>query len=567
MNIGSIYMQKGNFTNALKYYEDAYNLNKNLNDEIGISNCLNNMGILYEKQGDYFQAIRCYKESLIIQEELGNKATIAHIHQNIGISYRTQENYNKSLFHLKLALDEFENLKDKKNISRALSNIGVVHKKQGRLDSAMYNYKESLQISESINDVAHKSNNIGNIAFLELDRGNYNQALKNFKKGMSLKKEIKDNHGICSFHLGIAKVLYVQKKYGLALNHISKADSLLSIVNAKSLRKIKYELLSKIYYDTNEYKKAHENQVKYKALSDSLFNKESIQKITGLEYEYAYHARLDSAKHIELELTNEVAQADVYYEQSQRKMLYGIISFLMLVILLVTVISILRVRNLKSKSEHILVEQKLLRSQMTPHFIFNSISVLQGIVSNKEYDKSEVYMSKFSKLLRNVLENSKDKAVKLTDELQVIENYLAIQNLGVENLYDFKITIDENVNIDAVLVPPMIIQPFIENAIEHGFKNKGKDRKIEIKLKFEGDDLICAIEDNGVGINFYATNQSPDRKSMSTAITAKRLKMLAKQYKLNTDVKIEDRSVFNEEGTLVTLLLPYTYSIDKLIKN
>ena len=194
---------------------------------------------------------------------------------------------------------------------------------------------------------------------------------------------------------------------------------------------------------------------------------------------------------------------------------------------------------------------------MTPHFIFNSISVLQGIVSNKEYDKSEVYMSKFSKLLRRVLENSKDRTVKLTDELQVIENYLAIQNLGVDNLYDYKITVDENVNIEDVLVPPMIIQPFIENAIEHGFKNKGKDRKIELKLKFEGDDLVCSIEDNGVGINFYASNQSPERQSMSTAITAKRLKMLAKEFKVNTDVKIEDRSVFNEVGTLVTLMLPY----------
>ena len=603
--IGSVYTNIGDYQMAIENYEQALLINKKNDNKKEISAGLNNIAKVYALQGDFANALVYFNQALKIAEEIDDKNDKNHIVAscaNIASIYKIQGNYplaleyynramtvNESsrnsnpnytasclsnmagiylglddnaeaLVYFKKALKLFRSQKSKSGEITSLVGIGNAYRQLDKLDLSRKYYLEALDISRSINDKDKIINCLINLGEENLQSGKYNQGLNSFNKALELSIEIDSKRGCCQSYLGISNYYLKKNKYDNAILNAIESNKIAKEINFKLELKESYKVLSDAYYKTKNYKKAYENQIIFKTLSDSIFNKENIQKITALEYEYAYQARLDSAKHTELELTNEVAQADIYYEKSQRQILYGVIGFLALIILLVTVISILRIRNVKSKSEQVLVEQKLLRSQMTPHFIFNSISVLQGIVSNKEYEKSEVYMSKFSKLLRRVLENSKDRTVKLTDELQVIENYLSIQNLGVENLYNYKISVDDNVNIEDVLVPPMIIQPFVENAIEHGFKNKGNDRKIEIKLKFEGEDLICAIEDNGVGINFYASNQSTDRQSMSTAITAKRLKMLAKEYKVNTDVKIEDRSVFNEVGTLVTLMLPYKMS-------
>ena len=561
-SIGTAYANTGEFDSTLKYFKASLEITKSLSDQNRVAKGLSNIGSVYNQQGNFPLAVEYYTKALLIFDSLdnGDKGVKANTLNNLGNLYIDQGKLKKALNCFNQSIEMHEKEGNKYGLASSYMNVGTLYMFEDSLDLAKQYFDKALEMSKDASIKDNMALCYGNIGHLEYYRGNYKNSIDYFNKGLSINFEIGNWNGKCLTYIGLTRAYIKTKNYKKALENILKGQAIANQYDMTGRQKTVHEFLSKIYYATKEYEKAYENQVKYKELSDSLFNRENIQKITALEYEYEYHARLDSARRIELELTNEVAQGDIYYEQSQRQILYGIIGFLALVILLVTVISILRLRNVKSQSEQIIVEQKLLRSQMTPHFIFNSISVLQGIVSNKEYDKSEVYMSKFSKLLRRVLENSKDKAVKLSDELQVIENYLAIQNLGVENLYDYKITVDENVNIEAVLLPPMIIQPFIENAIEHGFKNKEKDRKIEIKLKFEGDDLICVIEDNGVGINFNALNQSSDRKSMSTAITAKRLKMLAKEYKVNTDVKIEDRSVFNEVGTLVTLMLPYKMS-------
>ena len=157
--------------------------------------------------------------------------------------------------------------------------------------------------------------------------------------------------------------------------------------------------MSEIYENTSQYKKAFESHQQFKILNDSLLNKENIQRITQLEYEYKYEKELDKAEEREIKLTNTVKDTSENLIKSQRNLLLGIVAFLVISFLLGTVIFFLKLRNEKEKTQNIVIEQKLLRSQMTPHFIFNSLSVLQGMILNKEEKKSVSYLSKFSKLL------------------------------------------------------------------------------------------------------------------------------------------------------------------------
>ncbi len=203
---------------------------------------------------------------------------------------------------------------------------------------------------------------------------------------------------------------------------------------------------------------------------------------------------------------------------------------------------------------------------MTPHFIFNSLSVLQGMILNKEEKTAISYLSKFSKLLRIILENSREKTVLLSQELIAIENYLALHNIEENEAYKYTLVVDDTIDILSFNIPPMLIQPFIENAIEHAFGTRKDNRKIDIHLKFANSNLICTILDNGIGIDALVKKKNSQKKSLATTITSERLKILSKDFKMEGSMKIEDRINFNEQGTIVTLIIPYKTELGALNK-
>ena len=288
----------------------------------------------------------------------------------------------------------------------------------------------------------------------------------------------------------------------------------------------------------------------------NLLNEENIKKIAAVEYEYKYKKELDNAAERETKLTETVETTSKDLEKSQRNLLLGIITFLAVAIVLGSIIFYLKLRNSKAKTQNIITEQKLLRTQMTPHFIFNSLSVLQGMILNKEESKSVSYLSKFSKLLRITLENSRDKTVLLSKELEAVDNYLSLQNIENEAI-DFKLNVDNSIDINTIKVPPMLIQPFVENAIEHAFKNQKENNLIEIKVNLVDSKLTCVILDNGMGIDSSERNSNQNKKSLATKITSERLQYLSKDFKMDGSITIEDRSKFNEKGTQVTIEIPF----------
>ena len=294
----------------------------------------------------------------------------------------------------------------------------------------------------------------------------------------------------------------------------------------------------------------------FKKISDSILNEENIKKIAGIEYEYKYKKELDNAALRETKLTKTVETTSLDLEKSRRNLLLGIITFLVVAMVLGSVIFYLKLRNSKAKTQNIITEQKLLRTQMTPHFIFNSLSVLQGMILNKEENKSVSYLSKFSKLLRITLENSRDKTVLLSHELEAVENYLSLQNIENEKI-TFQLHIDKAIETNIIKVPPMLIQPFVENAIEHAFKNQKDNCVIEIKLTLVDSKLICVILDNGMGIDSSERNSNQNKKSLATKITKERLDYLSKDFKMDASIAIEDRTKYNEQGTQVTIQMPY----------
>ena len=216
-----------------------------------------------------------------------------------------------------------------------------------------------------------------------------------------------------------------------------------------------------------------------------------------------------------------------------------------------------KISNIRANNQNIVTEQKLLRSQMTPHFIFNSLSVLQGMILNKEEKNSISYLSEFSKLLRTILENSRHKLVPLSKELQTVDSYIKLQNLTLEHPYNYNLELDPSIDIASLNVPPMLIQPFIENIIEHAFTDLSQTKEINLSLQVKQNQLECLISDNGIGINTETKKNNKNKDSLATAITTDRLKMLSKDFKSKGSIKVENRLQYGEKGTLVTLSIPF----------
>jgi sensor histidine kinase YesM len=199
------------------------------------------------------------------------------------------------------------------------------------------------------------------------------------------------------------------------------------------------------------------------------------------------------------------------------------------------------------------LEQKALMLQMNPHFIFNSINTIQSLYKN-EQEKGDEYLVQFSTLLRQILEFSKRKIISLREEISFLENYLEINKLRFENEYEYKINIDKTLNIDEIGIAPLIIQPYIENALIHGFQPSIIKGLLIINFKHEKDFIICEIIDNGVGRKRSAEiNKSRLHQSMGMAITKKRLDLYNDSKKkpiIILDLEDENK---NSLGTKVML--------------
>ncbi len=562
INLGATYEDLGEFDEAISYLKKALLIAKKNRDEQLIAYSLNNIGTVYVAQGNYPLALEHFKESLYIDEKLGDSLGIAYHLSNIGQIYRTQKSYDKAMAYFKKSLEIHKRTNKKQGISQVLSDIGTIHKENGNYKSALDYYTDALRISRQIGAK-------NGVPYILINTGEVNLALKNdnlakqfYTEAKKISLETENKKTLCEAYIGLAKVYENQKEYSIALKNVLKANEISKEFGFLKNQMESAKILSSIYNETGNYKKALESHQQYKILNDSLFNKENVEKIAQLEYEYKYKQALDSASIRELKLTKTVMSTSQDLAKTKQSYLWAVIGILVISILLGSMFFYQKFHSIKAKNKNIITEQKLLRSQMTPHFIFNSLSVLQGMILNKEERKSVTYLSKFSKLLRIVLENSRDKIVPLIQELDAIDNYMILQNLDADPPYDYSLVVDENIDINQFLIPPMLIQPFIENAIEHAFTADQEYREIEIHLTFEHRKLSCIITDNGIGIDTTSNKPNTKKKSLATTITKERLEILGKDFKVPSGITIENRKKGNEQGTKVILIVPY-----KIIEN
>jgi LytS/YehU family sensor histidine kinase len=212
-----------------------------------------------------------------------------------------------------------------------------------------------------------------------------------------------------------------------------------------------------------------------------------------------------------------------------------------------------------NKSE---LELKALRAQINPHFIFNCLNSIHHYMHRSDVPKAGEYLVKFSQLIRHVLETSSYRMIPLADDLQALRLYMQLEQLRMDHSFDFEITTAIDIDTEAVQVPPLLIQPFVENSIWHGLNNRGKGGKINIEIMRGDNMLTCTIEDNGRDGGLkesYDLTNVVKKTSMGMALINERLEVVNQLYNVKAGYVLTDllNAQKEKDGKRITLLLPY----------
>jgi ligand-binding sensor domain-containing protein len=207
------------------------------------------------------------------------------------------------------------------------------------------------------------------------------------------------------------------------------------------------------------------------------------------------------------------------------------------------------------------LQQATSRLQMNPHFIFNSLNSIQGYIANNNTTEAKWYLSKFAKLIRLILDNAKEEFIPLRDEIFILENYLVLEKMRMNDKFIYDMICEKNIDPESIEIPPMIVQPFVENAILHGLKHKEGKGRLDVRFSLNGNLLCCEITDDGIGRQAAAEMKNisaAEHKSSAIVITEERLKRLGKETKKPGSIMITD--LLDDEGkgcgTKVTINIP-----------
>ncbi len=315
-----------------------------------------------------------------------------------------------------------------------------------------------------------------------------------------------------------------------------------------------YDSLFRLFSRKNQIEMANKYLIFCSNAKDTLRKLERNRE--SIEIQTRYETERKDSEILALSRQNQLNELRL---SQTRWFLSGLIGLVVIVILFALVL--IRQNKLRNSQQTLLFQQRLLRTQMNPHFIFNSLSSIQHLVVNEDPEKASIYLAKFSTLVRSVLYSSNKDSITIDDELKTIESYLALQKIRYSNKFEYNIDIDPQIDTESLTIPPMLAQPFIENAIEHGIKHKKGKGNIIIRFALHNGSIHLEVEDDGVGrtkAQELEKDLNKDHQSMATKITRERIKVINKKLKNKIEFEIVDLKSEKSEnfGTLVKIVIP-----------
>lgn len=569
LNLGVSQIISGNYPKAIDYLSQAKLIFENeltigtkeeLKVKKGLARAYGSMGIVFSEQSNYAKALQYHLKAVAIYEEMKDEEKTARVYNNIGIVYRSQKEDFKALDYFSRAQKLQKRIGDG-TVGITTTNIGNLHLQQKNYEKANQYYLEAKQLFEKYPNDRGQGELFNNIGLYFKETNNQPKAFESWELALQSFAKIDDRFGTSDTYLLMGECYYDQKRFTEALEYAQKAAKLSKDLNVLEGTALAEKLLSSIYEKLNNSTAAFTHFKLYKIAQDSLINHENIRKSVQTEMNYEFE------KKEVLQKKEQEKKEVLLAEKSKRQTLQTI--FIALFVLLLMGIAFLIYNRMQLKKTLTLqkelaeYEQKALHLQMNPHFVFNCLGSISSFIVQNGTDSAIKYLSKFSKLMRLTLEYSKESLIPIDKEIESLQNYLELEQLRFNNMFDFKITKSKEIEDDMAL-PPLLLQPFVENAIIHGLIPKKENGIISVDFSIEKESLICTIVDNGIGFEKskeIKENLVAIHKSMALDITKKRLEMM--EASTAQKAKVEIKEIKNDsgeiQGTKVVLNLPIQY--------
>ncbi len=582
-SIADCYHTLGENKTAILFYDSAQNLSMKLGDTSAAAWNMSWIGHLNFDLGNYVEAFKTGQAAWELAKEtdtLLQTLTLAHLANlflGAGLPEMTIQYLHKILLYYPGLMMQ-KQAEVNWPLTWALERGGQAFLQLNQVDSAQ-------KIAQVLNIPFEQQDNTNHLfnGLLYAALHQYERALPHFKQGYLAAKKQAYPISLTSHAGELGRTYLAMKDFTKAIYYTEEALRAAQKIHALLEMKNAAGTLVEIYDQANMYSKAYHYSKLYKSLNDSLAPEEYRRKLSLMQIQNELEIQKQQAQLLSKD--NLIKNQQIKSESFLRKILIGgILSFLLLGFIIFRNIILKRKNesNLREIAENELqlqkseseitkaelekhateLEMQALRAQMNPHFIFNCLSSINRFILKNESQPASDYLTKFSRLIRMVLTNSKKSFIALEDELEMLRLYLEMERLRFQYSFEYKISFKNEIDPENIFIPPLLLQPFAENAIWHGLMHKQGQGHLEIALSLEKKILTCMITDNGIGRNNAARIKSKSaekQKSMGLQITTERLALLNQDMDVQTFFNIEDITddEGNAAGTRVILKIHY----------
>ncbi|AUC83320.1 histidine kinase [Lacinutrix sp. Bg11-31] len=518
------------------------------------------------KLGEAYMLNSNYQESVSVLEELNQKELsnyqLVELNEGLGDVFYKMKDYTKSVASYNKGLSIAQKHLIAPKVTDLNSKIAQSFDASGSTDKAKKYYSNSL-------DLATQENKTRAIKE-KVKVADFNNSNRNFDDEIRLRQEaildikdiekdsiidIESSYTIQKQNYKIGNALYMQKNYAEAIPYLEK-----SIVEAGEREDLVVEKdanrkLSEVFEESGDYESARKTYDEYIKSVEALFVKKEQQITQAARFNKSIAEKQNRITSLESdrELSESRYQLNQEQNKSQKIIIYSLIGGLLLLLFA----AYLMYKYIKQQRlANNLLALKSLRSQMNPHFIFNALNSVNSFIATNDERTANKYLSDFSKLMRAVLENSEQDFIPLAKEVELLQLYTKLEHFRFQDKFDYNITVDEAINVEDYQIPPMLLQPYIENAVWHGLRYKEEKGQLDISItKKSKDEITITITDNGIGrekSKSLKTENQQKQNSKGMGNIKKRVAILNEMYKDKVDVFIDELYKGQTEGDIGT---------------
>ncbi|MDF4202559.1 tetratricopeptide repeat protein [Maribacter sp. SA7] len=478
------------------------------------------------------EAIGSLNEALYLFQKESNKEYLAKTNMLLGDSYAMISKQDTAAIYTNTAYNFFKEIGDKKGEAKTLNSLGHLSFLAGDYNASIAHVKKAIDLQIALNDKETLSASYNNLGFILEQTENYDEAISYYEKAIEINNKIDRLNTNALRNLGYVHLIQDDPKKCIAI--YQKALKIEERTEHYLIQQEIYEVLVEAAVKDEDFKSIPELIRKKDSVTQLLTSYESEEKMKLINRKNEQFIEQENLKK-ELELN-----------KKNKIILGAILSFLLALGLYVFQKN--RNSRLELKQQKLELEQKILRTQMNPHFVFNALTAIQKTFFDEDPIKSSTYLTRFAKLVRQNFDVVNKKRITLEEDLDILKNYIETQQLRFENKFDYEINISDDIEVSIIKLPPMLLQPFIENSIEHGLKPKNEKGLLQINITEQEKYTHIEIIDNGIG---YNKEKVRDNREHAIDIFLKRLKL----RDLGEEKKFSIKALDNNKGTKVSIFL------------